>query len=224
VAEDLRTREQPRLNVSEREVAPSRRRVVLRGLIAAALVIAALGAGLVFFRKSEPPLPREIRGSPAWARFHYGNPDARGFRARNIVEIDFLGTAMFVHRKVQRHFLRLESLFEARAPEYAAAVAAGVPDDWSYINRDIRGGAVKSNHAFGIAIDVNALANVVGTSGDMPMEVVRQWETEGGAWGGDWSPSDPMHFESNLTPQEIRERYAPDGTPKDWYLEELVGG
>ena len=131
---------------------------------------------------------------------------------------------MFVHRKVQRHFLRLERLFEARAPEYAAAVAIGIPDDWSYLNRDVRGAAVKSNHAFGIAIDVNALANVVGTSGDMPMEVVSQWEIEGGDWGGDWNASDPMHFESHLTPEEIRDRYSPDGTPKDWYLEELIGG
>jgi hypothetical protein len=130
---------------------------------------------------------------------------------------------MFVHRGVQRHFLRLERLFAARAPEYAAAVAAGVPDDWSYLNRDTRGGTSKSNHAFGIAIDVNALANPLGTSGDMPMEVVLQWEIEGGDWGGDWSRPDPMHFESHLTPEQISARYRPDGTPKEWYLAELIG-
>ena len=41
--------------------------------------------------------------------------------------------------------------------------------------------------------------------------------------GGDWSRPDPMHFESHLTPGEIGKRYHPDGTPKDWYLEELTG-
>ncbi len=132
---------------------------------------------------------------------------------------------MYVHRKVQRHFLRLERIFEARAPEYAAAVAAGVLDDWSYQNRSIRGQATaKSNHAFGLAVDVNALTNVLGTEGDIPSEVVEQWETEGGEWGGDWSRPDPMHFESHLTPAEIKERYHSDGTPTELYLEELIGG
>ncbi len=129
---------------------------------------------------------------------------------------------MLVHEKVQRHFLRLESLFAARAPDYAAAIAAGELDDWSYFNRSVRGEAYKSNHSFGIAIDINALTNVLGTTGDMPEEVVAQWEIEGGAWGGSFSRTDPMHFESHLTPDEIRERYKPDGTPKDWYLDELT--
>ena len=128
---------------------------------------------------------------------------------------------MLVHEKVQRHFLRLESLFAARAPDYAAAIASGELDDWSYFNRSVRGEEYKSNHSFGIAIDINALTNVLGTTGDMPEEVVAQWEIEGGAWGGSFSRTDPMHFESHLTPEEIRERYKPDGTPKDWYLEEL---
>jgi hypothetical protein len=194
-----------------------------RRVAAGAIVLVALGAGAIALRTSGPLPPSEIPGSPAWARVNYGDPDARGFKRRNIVEIDFLGRAMFVHRGVQPHFLRLERLFAARAPEYAAVVAAGVPDDWSYLNRDTRGGTSKSNHAFGIAIDVNALANPLGTSGDMPMEVVLQWEIEGGDWGGDWSRPDPMHFESHLTPEQIKARYRPDGTPKEWYLAELIG-
>lgn len=147
--------------------------------------------------------------------------DKRGFKRRNIVEIEFLGRSMFVHRAASRHFLRLERLFEARAPEYAAAVALGQLDDWSYENRDVRGGETKSNHSFGIAIDINALTNSLGTAGDMPEAVVRQWEAEGGEWGGDWSRPDPMHFETHLTPEEIRERYHADGTPRAWYLEEI---
>ena len=180
---------------------------------------------VVLMRRDSEPLPRDVAGTPAWARVYYGNPDSRGFKARNIVTIEFLGRTMFVNEDVQRHFLRLERLFEARAPEYAATVDDGELDDWSYQDRDVRGIAgAKSNHAFGIAIDVNALSNVLGTTGDMPLEVVRQWEIEVGGWGGEWSRPDPMHFESHLTPKEIRERYRPDGTPKDWYLEELIGG
>jgi hypothetical protein len=190
----------------------------------AVLALVVVG-GFVLLRSEPPLIPEEIPGSPAWAVEHYGDPDATGFKTRNIITIDFLGRTMFVHEKAARHFLRLERLFEARAPEYAIGVAVGELDDWSYENRSVRGElSGKSNHAFGLAIDINALANVMGTSGDMPPEVVTQWELEGGDWGGDWARPDPMHFETHLTPQEIVERYRPDGTPKDWYLEELVGG
>ena len=204
-----------------RRLSPRFRR---RALLSVALVLGVVG-GASLMGDDAPPLPKEVAGAQAWAVEHYGNADSPGFRARNITTIDFLGRTMFVHEKAARHFLRLERLFEARAPEYAAAVTLGELDDWSYANRPIRGErSGKSNHAFGLAIDLNALTNVLGTTGDMPIEVVRQWEVEGGEWGGDWSRPDPMHFETHLTPREIRERYHPDGSPKDWYLEELVGG
>ena len=206
-------------------VGARRKEIVRRRVLVAALIAAAFGAGAVVLlqddRETAERLP--VRGSARWALEHYGDPDARGFRRRNIVEIDFLGRTLFVHKGAKRHFLRLERLFGARAPEYAAGVAVGEVDDWSYLNRDVRGGTTKSNHSFGIAIDINALVNPLGTSGDIPVEVVRQWRAEGGEWGGDWSRPDPMHFETHLTPEEIRKRYRPDGTPRDWYLEQLVG-
>jgi D-alanyl-D-alanine carboxypeptidase-like protein len=182
------------------------------------------GAVLLWNRESSPPAPEDVPGTPEWAREHYGNPNTQGFKRRKIVEIEFLGRSMFVHRAASRHFLRLARLFEARAPEYAAAVPLGELDDWSYENRNVRGENVKSNHAFGLAVDINALTNIMGTAGDMPEEVVRQWEVEGGEWGGDWSRPDPMHFETHLTPEQIRERYHPDGQPRDWYLEQLISG
>ena len=201
-----------------------RRRVLRRRLIAGALVLGVAGVSAWALQLDRPLRPDEITGSPLWASKYYGNPDAPNYRERNIVTIEFLGRTMFVHRKVERHFLRLESIFEARAPEYAATVATGELDDWSYWNRNVRGDRdSKSNHAFGLAVDVNALSNVMGTEGDIPPEVVEQWEREGGDWGGDWSRPDPMHFETHLTPKEIKDRYNPDGSPKDWYLEELVG-
>lgn len=198
-----------------------RRRLLARRALALALAGTAGVALWSALGGDGPAGPRP--GSPAWARLHYGNPDASRFAQRNIVRIDFLGRAMFVHRKAARHFLRLEALFAARAPDYAATVAGGQLDDWSYHNRPQRGSDAKSMHAFGLAIDINALANVLGTAGDMPAAVVAQWEVEGGDWGGDWERPDPMHFETHLTPEQIRARYRRDGTPRPWYLERLTG-
>ena len=187
-------------------------------------MLGLLVTGAVLARR-EPSSPAgPVPGTATWAEQHYGDPDSKRFKKRHIVTIEFLGRTMFVHEDAQRHFLRLERLFEARAPEYAATVALGELDDWSYQNRVVRGGSSKSNHAFGLAVDINALTNVLGTTGDMPVEVIRQWEIEGGDWGGAWVRPDPMHFETHLTPEQIRSRYNPDGTPKAWYLEELVGG
>jgi hypothetical protein len=201
----------------------ARRRRTLTAV--AAVLIAIAAAALLWPRANErAPERADPRGTPAWALRNYGDPDARGFKRRKIVEIDFLGRRMWVHRGAVPHFLRLERLFEARAPEYAALVAAGEVDDWSYLNRTVSGTSVKSTHAFGIAIDINALANVRGTAGDIPPDVAAQWEAEGGDWGGDWTEPDPMHFETHLTPEEIRHRYRRDGTPRDWYLEELIAG
>ena len=195
-------------------------------VIAGALLLLLLVGGVLLRggEQSIAPIPEKVPGTPDWALEHYGNAHKQGFLRRKIVEIEFLGRSMFVHSGARRHFLRLERLFEARAPDYAAAVAAGELDDWSYENRNVRGSGLKSNHAFGIAIDINALANPLGTAGDMPEEVVRQWEAEGGEWGGDWDRPDPMHFEIHLTPDQIRHRYRTDGTPRSWYLERLIGG
>ena len=203
----------------------SGRRIALRRAAAGATIAGLVALGATFALRSDPKIASgPPPGTQTWAERHYGDADAPGFKARNIVAIEFLGRTMFVHKKARRHFLRLKALFEARAPEYAAAVAAGAIDDWSYENRDVRGSSrAKSNHAFGLAVDVNALTNVQGTEGDMPEEVVTQWELEGGEWGGDWTNPDPMHFETHLTPAQIRKRYDAGGAPKDWYLEQLVG-
>src|SRR5687768_884610 len=100
----------PSVRLSPR--ARNRRRVkVRRRALAALLVLAALVGGAVVARRERTLLPHEVPGSPAWAQKHYGNPDAKRFKARHIVEIEFLGRAMFVHEEAQRHFLRLESLF-----------------------------------------------------------------------------------------------------------------
>ena len=52
-----------------------------------------------------------------------------------------------------------------------------------------------SMHAFGLAIDLNVTSNQLGTEGDMDPRVVEIFDRWGFAWGGRWSPPDPMHFE-----------------------------
>lgn len=61
--------------------------------------------------------------------------------------------------------------------------------------RNIRGGSGLSQHAFGTAIDLNAMTNALGQKAtDIPQaaELARKWGLE---WGGNWKRPDPMHFE-----------------------------
>lgn len=52
-----------------------------------------------------------------------------------------------------------------------------------------------SLHSWGIALDINAEGNQRGTVGEIDREVVAILKSWGFAWGGDWSFTDPMHFE-----------------------------
>ena len=65
-----------------------------------------------------------------------------------------------------------------------------------YNYRNIRGGDQLSQHAFGTAIDLNAMTNQLGQSAtDIPdaAALAEKWGLE---WGGNWKGRpDPMHFE-----------------------------
>ncbi len=52
-----------------------------------------------------------------------------------------------------------------------------------------------SLHTWGIAIDIDASTNGRGTKGTMDPRVVQIFKQWGFRWGGDWSYTDPMHFE-----------------------------
>ena len=52
-----------------------------------------------------------------------------------------------------------------------------------------------SLHTWGIAVDVNVPGNQRGTAGEIDRDVVAIFKKWGFAWGGDWSYTDPMHFE-----------------------------
>lgn len=73
------------------------------------------------------------------------------------------------------------------------------PDGYAgcYYPRFIAGSTSLSNHSFGTALDFNTPGNQRGTVGEMDRTVVSIFKKWGFAWGGDWSYTDPMHFEMN---------------------------
>ena len=77
-----------------------------------------------------------------------------------------------------------------------------------YYPRFIAGTSTLSNHAFGLALDINAVENQRGIVGLIDRGVVAVFEKWGFTWGGDWRYTDPMHFELNSirtpTPESAR--------------------
>ncbi|MEQ4498698.1 M15 family metallopeptidase [Nocardioides kribbensis] len=66
-----------------------------------------------------------------------------------------------------------------------------------YYPRFIAGSTTLSNHSFGLALDFNVPGNLRGTVGEIDRGVVDIFKKWGFTWGGDWSYTDPMHFEAN---------------------------
>jgi D-alanyl-D-alanine carboxypeptidase len=66
-----------------------------------------------------------------------------------------------------------------------------------FVPRFIAGTTTLSNHAFGLAFDVNVPENQRGTVGLINRQVVAVFEEWGFTWGGTWHYTDPMHFELN---------------------------
>lgn len=75
---------------------------------------------------------------------------------------------------------------------------------WGHSYRKIAGTDVWSNHAYGLAIDVNAPWNGRGTDGNLPRKFVRTMKFWGFEWGGDWDFTDPMHFEWRFGRAKLR--------------------
>lgn len=136
----------------------------------------------------------------------WGDPDARGF-SRNIVRLDVAGTFVHVHRAVAPIFrfllTELNKVIELQGEPH---------DDWGYNNRDVRGRpGVKSNHSWGLAVDLNATRNPMTSNPNAR----RQFKTQHVdpilkqlkglvEWGGDYrgERKDYMHFEFIGTPKQ----------------------
>lgn len=153
-----------------------------------------------------------LPGSQTWAIEHYGHPDRL---KHGLTSIDFCGRKLTVNKGAVRSFLHLERVFYLYAPKYAKAIDDGQLDDWGYNKRYIGGTKIWSNHAFGLAIDINSLTNGYRTKGDMPKEVILRAKRSGFRWGGDFSTPDPMHFEVIWTPTKIRAQFDKEGRWKD---------
>lgn len=96
------------------------------------------------------------------------------------------------------HRVMLKQLHAALTEVAARGLADKIhPDEYAgcYYPRFIAGTSKLSLHSFGIALDMNVPGNQRGTVGEFDREVVKIFKKWGFAWGGDWSYTDPMHFE-----------------------------
>jgi hypothetical protein len=114
-----------------------------------------------------------------------------------------LSRALPVHERVAGIFTAFVDELQARGYK----VEGKQQDDWGYAPRRIKGSTSWSNHAWGLAIDINAPANPrkAPLTTNMPAwvrEAQPLMEKYGLRWGGHFSLPDPMHFEFMLTPAD----------------------
>jgi hypothetical protein len=119
-------------------------------------------------------------------------PDSAWVRA-NIVSatVPILGT-------VTCHRLMIPQLRDALQEVQNAGLASTIHSyNGCYVPRFIEHNPTHaiSLHTWGIAIDLDSATNGRGTKGTMDPRVVQIFKRWGFRWGGDWSYTDPMHFE-----------------------------
>lgn len=153
-------------------------------------------------------MPRWPHDDPASLAAFYGDP-ASGAPGKHLVPVvppfrmTYAGrpikNIMFHKKAAAALAAALEAIWQHYGCDQAAIDAAGASRyDGAYNPRLIRGSATKwSNHAYGAAIDIDAVDNGFNTGhGTMPQAVVDAFKAQGALWGGDYSGrTDPMHFE-----------------------------
>jgi hypothetical protein len=79
------------------------------------------------------------------------------------------------------------------------------PDEYAgcYYPRFIAGSTTLSNHAFGLALDLNVPGNQRGTVGQIDRDVVDIFKSWGFGWGGDWNYTDALRDEPDCQPRLI---------------------
>ena len=63
-----------------------------------------------------------------------------------------------------------------------------------FVDRNVRGGAHKSVHAWGLAIDYVPHLGQLGKPSMLPYHCVKAFTDRGFMWGGDWKRQDGQHF------------------------------
>lgn len=138
-------------------------------------------------------------------RLGWGDPDAADFYAKHIKTIKPIpGITLRVHRAAAPIFTEL-----VRELQRMGAKLPAKADDWSYANRDIRGyPGIKSYHAWGLAIDLDATENPMGVKRTtFPIWRTRQLveSLRFVTWGYEWTTRpDAMHFEIHGTRQAVK--------------------
>ena len=100
-------------------------------------------------------------------------------------------------------------LLNELVPKIPGGIGGG--GNWGYEMRNIAGSGNASFHSYGLALDINAPQNGRGLpgygragNGVIPGEPAHAIaEKLGMEWGGDWSFTDPMHFEIHLPPSAL---------------------
>ncbi len=129
-------------------------------------------------------------------------PDKRGWGQAGHVELETMRRGDGLTLTVNAALFDLVEMLIALTEAQGYHVKPG--QTWGYDNRNVAGTNVKSTHAWGLAIDINAPANGRGGRGEIPAAVVDMWKAHGWTWGGDWRPTDPMHFEFAGDPADAR--------------------
>jgi len=151
-----------------------------------------------------PPASAFLSGNEASAMFGTFRyvPNANGtvapdpgWVARNIVTatVPILG-------RVTCHRLMIPQLNGALTEVVESGLAAQIhPGQYAgcYYPRYIAYNSARglSLHTWGVALDINVPGNLRGTQGEIDRRVVSIFKRWGFRWGGDWSYTDPMHFE-----------------------------
>ena len=126
-------------------------------------------------------------------------------RRRDMTKVTQGDVSLWVHREIAP----LVAHLVAETTKRGYKLRAG--ECWGYCNRAIRGTNRPSNHSWGLAVDLNAPANPMGSKlvTDMPDWMTKLWTDFGFRWGGSYSGrKDAMHYEFMGTPAEARERVA----------------
>lgn len=131
----------------------------------------------------------------------FGSIDDPNFQSDNIVLFDlpyalsFNGTPT-MHARAHK---LVAPVFQAVFTDINTGGLSLFANDYSgiYAARPIRGfPSHPSTHSWGIAIDLEATNNPLGTTGHMDPRIIAVFEKYGFFWGGNFkSRKDPMHFQ-----------------------------
>jgi hypothetical protein len=115
--------------------------------------------------------------------------------------VERAGVKVYVRRELAP---LVATLFEATEKKHGYDIKPG--QTWGFANRAIRGTTTPSNHSWGLAVDINSLANPMGRTfvSNLPPAMVTMWTQCRFFWGGYYrGRPDAMHFEYMGRPGDV---------------------